>query len=59
MFYADDYEFQTYTKEEIIANLKTSAVGLDSIQYFENNPQVKVKLSEDREQTEASMKKIY
>ncbi|MCQ2408547.1 MAG: hypothetical protein MJ065_08510 [Oscillospiraceae bacterium] len=47
MFYADDYEFQTYTKEEIIANLKTSAVGLDSIQYLENNPQVKVKLSED------------
>lgn len=52
MFYADDYEYQTYTKEEIIENLKTSAVGLETIQYLENNPQVKLKLSEDREATD-------
>lgn len=52
MFYADDYEHETYTKEEIIENLKTSAVGLEAIQYLEDNPQVKVKLSEDREASE-------
>lgn len=49
MFYADDYEYRTYTKEEIIENLKTSEVGLETIQYLEDNPQVKVKLSEDPE----------
>ena len=51
MFYADDYEAKTYTKEEIIENLKTSAVGLETIEYLKNNPQVKVKLSEDPEIT--------
>ena len=49
MFYADDYEYTTYTKEEIIENLKTSAVGLETIQYLEKNPKVKIKLSEDTE----------
>lgn len=52
MFYADDYEAKTYTKEEIIENLRTSAVGLETIEYLENNPQVKVKLSEDPESTD-------
>ena len=52
MFYADDYEYKTYTKEEIIENLKTSVVGLETIQYLEGNPQVKVKLSEDTERSD-------
>lgn len=52
MFYADDYEFKSYTKEEIIENLKTSAVGLETIQYLEDNPQVKIKLSEDNERSD-------
>ena len=52
MFYADDYEFKSYTKEEIIENLKTSAVGLEAIQYLEDNPQVKIKLSEDNERSD-------
>ncbi len=52
MFYADDYEFKSYTKEEIIENLKTSAVGLEAIQYLEDNPQVKIKLSEDNEKSD-------
>ena len=52
MFYADDYEYQTYTKEEIIEHLKTSPVGLDTIRYLEENPQVKVMFSEDPEATE-------
>ena len=52
MFYADDYEFKSYTKEEIIENLKTSAVGLEAFQYLEDNPQVKSQLSEDNERSD-------
>lgn len=52
MFYADDYEYQTYTKEEIIEHLKTSPVGLDTLRYLEENPQVKVMLSENRKVAE-------
>ena len=51
MFYADDYEYQTYTKEEIIEHLNTSPIGLDTIRYLEEHPHVKVKLSEDPEVT--------
>lgn len=50
-FYADDYEYQTYTKEEIIEHLESSPVGLDTLRYLEKNPQVKVKLTEDREES--------
>lgn len=51
VFYADDYEYKTYTKEEIIEHLKTSPVGLECIRYLEANPQVKLMLTESREET--------
>jgi len=52
LFYADDYEYETYTKEEIFKNLQSSPVGLDAIRYLRDNSQIKVKLSEDREHSE-------
>ena len=49
MFYADDYEYNTYTKEEIIENI---CCWIRNNSVFRKKPQVKVKLSEDTESTD-------
>lgn len=49
LFYADDYQHETYEKEDIIEHLRTSPVGLDAIKYFETHSEVVVMLSESTE----------